>query len=138
MKMKKSKLVIGLYIIAGLLGIVTIYMLISSIAYLNSYVQAYGVSITDLGEDAFSYIMSNSASYLIYGILVFAAAKILDEVRMLRCRVECCGCASAECDEAVEQEADAAEPAVSVCTEIAVSNAGKVPPIYTSKSFIRY
>ena len=90
--MKKSKLVIGLYVIAGLLGILTIYMVISSVSYLSSYAQSYGMGISDLGGEAYSYILTNSVNYLIYAILVFAAAKILEQVTAVREQLAGCCC----------------------------------------------
>lgn len=140
--MKKSKLVIGLYVIAGLLGILTIYMVISSVSYLSSYAQSYGMGISDLGGEAYSYILTNSVNYLIYAILVFAAAKILEQVTAVREQLAGCCCTEPECGEEPDSWSDAevAEETAAACecSEASAFDSSKVPPLYTSNTFIRH
>ena len=45
---KTSKLVLILYIAAGVLGALFIYMFIYAINYINSYVSSYGMSFGDM------------------------------------------------------------------------------------------
>lgn len=78
---KTSKLVLILYIAAGVLGALFIYMFIYAINYINSYVSSYGMSFGDMWMDAIQYIISGSINYLVFGLLVFAAGKILDTVQ---------------------------------------------------------
>ncbi len=78
---KTSKLVLILYIAAGVLGALFIYMFISAINYINSYVSSYGMSFGDMWMDAIQYIINGSINYLVFGLLVFAAGKILDTVQ---------------------------------------------------------
>lgn len=53
---KTSKLVLILYIAAGVLGALFIYMFINAINYINSYVSSYGMSFGDMWMDAIQYI----------------------------------------------------------------------------------
>lgn len=78
---KISKLVLILYIAAGVLGALFIYMFIYAINYINSYVSSYGMSFGDMWMDAIQYIVNGSINYLVFGLLVFAAGKILDTVQ---------------------------------------------------------
>ena len=78
---KTSKLVLILYIAAGVLGALFIYMFIYAINYINSYVSSYGMSFGDMWMDAIQYIINGSINYLVFGLLVFAAVKILDTVQ---------------------------------------------------------
>ena len=78
---KTSKLVLILYIAAGVLGALFIYMFIHAINYINSYVSSYGMSFGDMWMDAIQYIINGSINYLVFGLLMFAAGKILDTVQ---------------------------------------------------------
>ena len=78
---KTSKLVLILYIAAGVLGVLFIYMFIYAINYINSYVSSYGMSFGDMWMDAIQTIINGSINYLVFGLLVFAAGKILDTVQ---------------------------------------------------------
>ena len=78
---KTSKLVLILYIAAGVLGALFIYMFIYAINYINSYVSSYGMCFGDMWMDAIQYIINGSINYLVFGLLVFAAGKILDTVQ---------------------------------------------------------
>lgn len=78
---KTSKLVLILYIAAGVLGALFIYMFIYAINYINSYVSSYGMSFGDMWMDAIQYIINGSINYLVFGLLAFAAGKILDTVQ---------------------------------------------------------
>lgn len=78
---KTSKLVLILYIAAGVLGALFIYMFVYAINYINSYVSSYGMSFGDMWMDAIQYIINGSINYLVFGLLVFAAGKILDTVQ---------------------------------------------------------
>ena len=70
---KTSKLVLILYIAAGVLGALFIYMFIYAINYINSYVSSYGMSFGYMWMDAIKYIINGSINYLVFGLLVFAA-----------------------------------------------------------------
>ena len=78
---KTSKLVLILYIAAGVLGALFIYMFIYAINYINSYVSSYGMSFGDMWMDAIQYIINGSINYLVFGLLMFAAGKILDTLQ---------------------------------------------------------
>lgn len=78
---KTSKLVLILYIAAGVLGALFIYMFVYAINYINSYVSSYGMSFGDMWMDAIQTIINGSINYLVFGLLVFAVGKILDTVQ---------------------------------------------------------
>lgn len=78
---KTSKLVLILYIAAGVLGALFIYMFVYAINYINSYVSSYGMSFGDMWMNAIQTIINGSINYLVFGLLVFAAGKILDTVQ---------------------------------------------------------
>ena len=65
---KTSKLVLILYIAAGVLGALFIYMFIYAINYINSYVSSYGMSFGDMWMDAIQYIINGSINYLVFGL----------------------------------------------------------------------
>lgn len=64
---KTSKLVLILYIAAGVLGALFIYMFIYAINSINSYVSSYGMSFGDMWMDAIQYIINGSINYLVFG-----------------------------------------------------------------------
>lgn len=79
--LKKSKFATTLYVISGLLAVYTLYMLYSTITYLTNYFSQYGTSFMSNFGTAIGYILTQCLVYLVYAILVFAAAKIYNEVR---------------------------------------------------------
>ena len=79
--LKKSKFAVTLYVISGLLTLYTVYMLYSTINYLTNYFSQYGTSFMSNFGTAIGYILTQCLVYLVYAILVFAAAKIYNEVR---------------------------------------------------------
>ena len=79
--LKKSKFAVTLYVISGLLTLYTVYMLYSTITYLTNYFSQYGTSFMSNFGTAIGYILTQCLVYLVYAILVFAAAKIYNEVR---------------------------------------------------------
>lgn len=125
---KMSKLVVILYIAAAVLGALFIYMFIYAINYINSYVSSYGMSFGDMWMDAIQYIVNGSFSYLVFGLLLFAAGRILDTVQKK------CGesCASVEAPAAksvtvnVLEEAGETEETVTVDETVT----SKVPPLF--------
>ena len=124
---KTSKLVLILYIAAGVLGALFIYMFIYAINYINSYVSSYGMSFGDMWMDAIQYIINGSINYLVFGLLVFAAGKILDTVQKKsgenHASVEAPAAESVTVNVLEEVKDEKEEPAVEV--------AGiKVPPLF--------
>lgn len=125
---KMSKLVVILYIAAAVLGALFIYMFIYAINYINSYVSSYGMSFGDMWMDAIQYIINGSFSYLVFGLLLFAAGKILDTVQ----KKGAGSCASVEAPAAesvtvnvIEEAADGEKTAAA--EDIVFS---KVPPLF--------
>ena len=125
---KMSKLVVILYIAAAVLGALFIYMFIYAINYINSYVSSYGMSFGDMWMDAIQYIINGSFSYLVFGLLLFAAGKILDTVQ----KKGAGSCASVEAPAAesvtvnvIEEAADGEKTATAEDTVFS-----KVPPLF--------
>ena len=80
-KLKTSPVVIGLYIVAGLMLIYSGFQVYSSVKYVFSYYSQYGMSPA-FGETA-GYILQTVFQPLAMTILTAAAAYILNEVRAL-------------------------------------------------------
>ena len=124
---KTSKLVLILYIAAGVLGALFIYMFIYAINYINSYVSSYGMSFGDMWMDAIQYIINGSINYLVFGLLVFAAGKILDTVQKKSGENH----ASVEAPAAESVTVNVIEEVKDEKEETAAEGAGiKVPPLF--------
>ena len=124
---KTSKLVLILYIAAGVLGALFIYMFIYAINYINSYVSSYGMSFGDMWMDAIQYIINVSINYLVFGLLMFAAGKILDTVQKKSSENH----ASVEAPAAESVTVNVIEEVKDEKEETAAEVAGiKVPPLF--------
>lgn len=137
--MKKSKIALVLYIVAALLGVMFIYTVISNVSYVSSYASGYGMSVSDMLGQAVSYVLTNSLTWLVYGILVFASARILQFVTpegeakpKKDKKKEAASEAEAETAALEEPKEEAAE------AEEATSEAAAVPPIYTSNTIMKH
>lgn len=80
-KLRKSPVVITLYVIAALILVYVCYLAGGTVSQINEYYAAYGMS-AKAGE-FISYILQAVYMPLIMAVLVFAAGKILSEVRAL-------------------------------------------------------
>ena len=76
-----GKLSKGLYVVAAILAVSFVYMLIVNIMYISSYAASYGMSFSDMWQEAVQYIVTGSVSYFVYAVLVFAAGKIVSIVQ---------------------------------------------------------
>lgn len=137
--MKKSKIALVLYIVAALLGVMFIYTVISNVSYVSSYASGYGMSVSDMLGQAVSYVLTNSLTWLVYGILVFASARILQfvtpegEAKPKKDKKE-------ETASEVEAETVALEEPKEEAAEAeeTTSEAAAVPPIYTSNTIMKH
>ena len=75
---KMSKTMVILYIASAIMGILFIYMFIEAAAYISDYMDSYGLSFGDMWSYAVQYVLSSSVSYIAFGLLLFAAGRILD------------------------------------------------------------
>jgi len=82
-KLKTSKVIIGLYVCTGIVSVYALYAIFNSITYLRNYFKTYGSSIGEHFGDALSYILNQSLSYIVFAVLLFAAAAVMHEVRKL-------------------------------------------------------
>ena len=77
---RNGKLSIVLYAVAAVLAVIFVYMLIVNIMYISSYTVSYGMTFSDMWQEAVQYIVTGSVSYFVYAVLVFAAGKIIDKL----------------------------------------------------------
>lgn len=108
-KKKGSGFAKFLYVVAAVLTVIFVYMLIVNIMYISSYAASYGMSFTDMWQEAVQYIVTGSVSYFVYAVLVFSAGKIISKLSVCCCTPQ----VQAEdtcCDERFEEieEADVA------------------------------
>lgn len=80
-KGKSSKLAIVMYVGAIVSAAVFIYMVVSSISYINGYAASYGMGFSDMWADGIQYVLSSSANYIVYALVLFALGKILDIIQ---------------------------------------------------------
>ena len=80
-KLRQSPLVIALYVISALLLVYTCYIIGSTISYVISYYSSY--SMAPAAGETIAYVLQAAYQPLVSTILVFAAARILNEVRTL-------------------------------------------------------
>lgn len=78
---KGSGLAKFLYVVAAVLAVIFVYMLIVNIMYISSYTVSYGMSFSDMWQEAVQYIVTGSVSYFVYAVLVFAIGKIVSIVQ---------------------------------------------------------
>ncbi len=77
-KLKTSKVIIGLYVCTGIVFRICIYA-ISIQSYLRNILKTYGSSIGEHFRYPFLYPKSD-LSYIVFAVLLFAAAAVLHEV----------------------------------------------------------
>ena len=111
-KKKKTGLVGFLYAVGVIMLIVFAYMLAAGIIYIRTYMAAYAMTISDAWQYMLQYLISGTLQYLVYGILFFAAGKI---IRLL---ADCCamnpaqagGCCAERIAEPEITETEAPDP----------------------------
>lgn len=80
-KFIRSKIAIACYVIAGLLLVYTFYTIGSTVAYLASYFEAYGTTLSANFGDSITYILQSTCQPLAYTVLIFMAGYILETIR---------------------------------------------------------
>lgn len=80
-KLRKSPVVIALYVVAALVLIYAVYLVGSTVSYISSYYGQYGAT-PGFGETV-GYVMQSVYQPLVMAILLGAAGYILNEVRAL-------------------------------------------------------
>ncbi len=66
-----------LYVISAALLLAFVYMLYVNVTYISSYITSYGMSFSDMWQEAIQYIVAGSINYFVYAVLVFSAGKII-------------------------------------------------------------
>ena len=85
----KGGLVKAMYVLAGIFAIIFIFMFISEISYISSYMKAYGMPFSQMGIEPIKYVIEGSAGYLVYAVLLFCAAKVISIVSVSREMPDC-------------------------------------------------
>lgn len=100
-----------LYVVAAVLAVIFVYMLIVNIMYISSYAASYGMSFSDMWQEAVQYIVTGSVSYFVYAVLVFATGKIVSIVQT-GCCVPCAPQVNEEtlCDEEIGEAEEGFDP----------------------------
>lgn len=80
-RLRKSPVVIALYVLAALTMIYSCYLIGSTISYINSYYSQYGMS-AKAGE-TFSYVLQTVFQPFTTAVLLYAGGAILSAVRAL-------------------------------------------------------
>ena len=108
---KGSGLAKFLYVVAAVLAVIFVYMLIVNIMYISSYAASYGMSFSDMWQEAVQYIVTGSVSYFVYAVLVFAAGKIVSIVQS-GCCAPCAPQVNEEtlCDEEIGEAEEGFDP----------------------------
>lgn len=116
MKRKKATgLAVFLYVMGVIMLIVFAYMLVSGIIYIRTYMEAYTMTISDAWQYMLQYMISGTLEYLVYGILFFAAGKIIRlignccDISFSLAEADCCCEKQAEELETIKSEAAEAE-----------------------------
>lgn len=76
----RSKNVVMLYVVSGIIAAYGAYMIYFNIAYVRSYYASAGTSISSDLANVIQYIISNSVLYFIYALIIFIGARILKKV----------------------------------------------------------
>lgn len=77
-KGKSSKLAVVMYVGAVVSAVIAIYMVVTSVSYINGYAASYGMGFGDMWADGIQYILTNSVSYIVYALVLLGLGKILD------------------------------------------------------------
>ena len=85
-KRKMPKIELCCYILASVLLAVAVFMCITSVQYILSYLTSYGMSFADMWSDSVQYLISGCVPYLVYAILVFCAGRMLGIVQQNNCK----------------------------------------------------
>ncbi len=94
------------YVVAGLLGLYTLYMLYENIAYINETLTMYGMSFSDMSGEIIQSVLTVIVPNFTYAFLTFAAGRIYHQVAL-----PVCICVD---DELVEEEGAEEEVIVAV------------------------
>jgi hypothetical protein len=78
-KLKKSKLIIALYVIAALIAVYGVYNIVIVVDYINTTAQTYDIT----AMDSFNYLVSSVIHYFVFALLIYMAAVIYNGIRAL-------------------------------------------------------
>ena len=83
MKKKVSKLEVIMYVVAGIFAVIFVLMGISSVEYMQTYAEQYGLQMSEILWDAVKYFITQTFGYLAYGLSFFVFGKCIHKLNLL-------------------------------------------------------
>lgn len=83
-KKKTPGISIVLYIIGILFLVVAAFMLVSAIAYTNTYLKSYGASFSDMWSNSLQYIIAQFMPYMGIGVVALGIGKVAKDIRNVK------------------------------------------------------
>ena len=80
MKKKAPKITLVFFILTLLFFALAVYNLIEAILYINSYLTAYGVTLSSMFSSAVSYVIGQCLPYFAYAVIVLGITVIMKNV----------------------------------------------------------
>lgn len=102
------------YVLAAIFAIIFMWLLGSSISYINDYLAQAGIGFGDMASDALKYIIAQSAPYLFNAVILVAAGRILQVVTPVK---DAIGVVEEITDIEVSEAFDSVEDAVEAVKE---------------------
>lgn len=108
MEKKKTPVVTIVFYIVGILFlVVAAFMLVSAIAYTNTYLQSYGATFSDMWSNSLQYIIAQFMPYLGIGIVALGIGKVAKDTRNMK--VEAAQGDTSRLEAMLQKQADVSE-----------------------------
>lgn len=106
-KKKTPGVTIVFYIVGILFLVVAAFMLVSAIAYTNTYLQSYGATFGDMWSNSLQYIIAQFMPYLGIGIVALGIGKVAKDTRNMK--VEAAQGDTSRLEAMLQKQADVSE-----------------------------
>lgn len=106
-KKKTPGVTIVFYIVGILFLVVAAFMLVSAIAYTNTYLQSYGATFSDMWSNSLQYIIAQFMPYLGIGIVALGIGKVAKDTRNMK--VEAAQGDTSRLEAMLQKQADVSE-----------------------------
>ena len=106
-KKKTPGVMIVFYIVGILFLFVAAFMLVSAIAYTNTYLQSYGATFGDMWSNSLQYIIAQFMPYLGIGIVALGIGKVAKDTRNMK--VEAAQGDTSRLEAMLQKQADVSE-----------------------------
>ena len=106
-KKKTPGVTIVFYIVGILFLVVAAFMLVSAIAYTNTYLQSYGATFGDMWSNSLQYIIAQFTPYLGIGIVALGIGKVAKDTRNMK--VEAAQGDTSRLEAMLQKQADVSE-----------------------------